>query len=86
MLTSLVAEYATAEYPAGEYEYDQASEGAITPRATGKFDISGNEGDYEALDPRYRVEPSHKFQPGEVWNFPHLCTLVYPLIFLTILG
>ncbi|OHE97419.1 hypothetical protein CORC01_07324 [Colletotrichum orchidophilum] len=55
----------------GLYEDD---DGAATPRGTGRqspspsFDISGTDGSVEDLDPRYVVEPSHRFRPGSVFK------------------
>ncbi|ROT41254.1 hypothetical protein SODALDRAFT_322431 [Sodiomyces alkalinus F11] len=40
-------------------------EGPSTPKP---FDIRGTGGEIEALDPRYVVEPSSRFQPGEVFK------------------
>ncbi|KAK1717271.1 uncharacterized protein CLUP02_09985 [Colletotrichum lupini] len=58
--------YGTA-YPA--YEED---DGTATPKGrqspTPSFDISGTHGSAEDLDPRYVVEPSHKFRPGSVFK------------------
>ncbi|KAI5458429.1 hypothetical protein BGZ63DRAFT_426831 [Mariannaea sp. PMI_226] len=49
------------------YEYDD--EGPPTPRAgTSHTHISATEGEAEELDPRYRVELSHRFQPGEIFK------------------
>lgn len=65
-------------YPGGEpsgYGYDTAPEkyeppAAATPTASSynKNYITGTPGDYEQLDPRYRVEASWKFSPGEIFK------------------
>jgi hypothetical protein len=69
MAAAQYADYGEAGYGASGYE--EASDSGITPRGPGRFDISGtNEEIEEPLDPRYRVEASHKFQPGEACHFP----------------
>ncbi|KAK7420023.1 hypothetical protein QQX98_003029 [Neonectria punicea] len=50
--------------------YDYEDEGPPTPRAGGSRSthIAATDGDAEQLDPRYRVEHSNKFQPGEIFK------------------
>ncbi|WYZ46535.1 hypothetical protein EsH8_IX_000760 [Colletotrichum jinshuiense] len=55
--------------PYGPYTEYEEEEGAVTPKAQkSSFDISGTFGDAEDLDPRYIVEPSHKFRPGSIFK------------------
>ncbi|KAJ3940125.1 uncharacterized protein N0V96_010135 [Colletotrichum fioriniae] len=61
--------------PSTEPAYGTAYEeddGAATPKGrqspTPSFDITGTHGSAEDLDPRYVVEPSHKFRPGSVFK------------------
>lgn len=62
---STPGESSTTAYGYDDYE----DEGPPTPKA-GMSDshISATGGQMEELDPRYRVEPSHKFQPGEIFK------------------
>ncbi|CAM1510036.1 Fc.00g003710.m01.CDS01 [Cosmosporella sp. VM-42] len=50
--------------------YDYEDEGPPTPKATASYGthISATEGEIEQLDPRYRVEHSSRFQPGEIFK------------------
>ncbi|KPM43533.1 hypothetical protein AK830_g2987 [Neonectria ditissima] len=50
--------------------YDYEDEGPPTPRAAGSRSthIAATDGDAEQLDPRYRVEHSNKFGPGEIFK------------------
>ncbi|KAL7787648.1 hypothetical protein V8C43DRAFT_307610 [Trichoderma afarasin] len=50
---------------------DDEDEGPPTPKAqsgAGSYHIAALEEPLEELDPRYRVEPSSKFQPGEIFK------------------
>ncbi|UKZ83731.1 hypothetical protein TrVFT333_011540 [Trichoderma virens FT-333] len=50
---------------------DDEDEGPPTPKAqsgAGSYHITALEEPLEELDPRYRVEPSSKFQPGEIFK------------------
>ncbi|KAL7795035.1 hypothetical protein V8C37DRAFT_375339 [Trichoderma ceciliae] len=53
-----------------QYDEDE-DEGPPTPKAqsgAGSYHITALEEPLEELDPRYRVEPSSKFQPGEIFK------------------
>ncbi|KAH7141230.1 hypothetical protein B0J13DRAFT_526478 [Dactylonectria estremocensis] len=63
--------HTTGEGSTATYEsYDYEDEGPSTPRPGNprSSHIAATEGDMEQLDPRYRVEHSHKFQPGEIFK------------------
>ncbi|KAI5461596.1 hypothetical protein BGZ63DRAFT_238538 [Mariannaea sp. PMI_226] len=50
----------------GVYEYEDG--GPTTPHASSDTHILATETEAEELDPRYRVEPPHRFQPGEIFK------------------
>ncbi|KAJ9142636.1 hypothetical protein NKR23_g7032 [Pleurostoma richardsiae] len=64
---------AESSHPA-DPAYASADEGTQTPTqhassgSLGMTDIQGTAGEFERLDPRYKVEPSHRFGPGEVFK------------------
>ncbi|KAH7152906.1 hypothetical protein EDB81DRAFT_931265 [Dactylonectria macrodidyma] len=63
--------HATGEGSNTAYEsYEYEEEGPPTPRAGNprSSHIAATEGEMEQLDPRYRVEHSNKFQPGEIFK------------------
>ncbi|KAG5987459.1 hypothetical protein E4U54_004985 [Claviceps lovelessii] len=52
-------------YSTLEYEFEPEEEEFTTPEGGA---ISADEDQFEEIDPRYRIEPSSRFQPGEIFK------------------